>query len=77
MAVIGVKNEEHGEIVKAFVVKSDPALTAEQIIKASRKDLTGYKVPREIEFREELPKTNVGKVLRRALREEEEKKNTK
>ncbi len=75
VAVIGVKNEEHGEIVKAFIVKSDPALTAEQVIKECRKDLTGYKVPREIEFRTELPKTNVGKVLRRALREEEEQKH--
>lgn len=73
VAVIGVKNEEHGEIVKAFIVKSDPALTSEQVIAHCRKELTGYKVPREIEFRAELPKTNVGKVLRRALREEEQK----
>lgn len=75
VAVIGVKNEEHGEIVKAFVVRSDPNLTAEQVIAESRKDLTGYKVPREVEFRTELPKTNVGKILRRALREEEVKKH--
>ncbi len=77
VAVIGVKNEEHGEIVKAFIVKSDPELTSAQVVAHCRKDLTGYKVPREIEFREELPKTNVGKVLRRALREEEEKKQSK
>ena len=76
VAVIGVKNEEHGEIVKAFIVKSDPAITPEQVIKHCRTDLTGYKVPREIEFRTELPKTNVGKVLRRALREEEEQKHS-
>lgn len=70
VAVIGVKSEEHGEIVKAFIVRSDPTLTAEEIISQCHKGLTNYKVPREIEFRTELPKTNVGKVLRRALREE-------
>lgn len=73
VAVIGVKSAAHGEIVKAFIVRKDPGLTPEQVIKFCHKELTGYKVPREIEFRTELPKTNVGKVLRRALREEEEK----
>ncbi|HRE30975.1 MAG TPA: AMP-binding protein [Candidatus Berkiella sp.] len=77
VAIIGVKNDEHGEIVKAFIVSIDPALTAEQVIAYCRKDLTGYKVPREIEFRTELPKTNVGKILRRALREEENMKHAK
>ncbi len=73
VAVIGVKSAAHGEIVKAFIVPSDPALTAEKVIKFCHNELTNYKVPREVEFRTELPKTNVGKVLRRALREEEEK----
>ncbi|MBS0289733.1 MAG: AMP-binding protein [Proteobacteria bacterium] len=75
VAVIGVKDEMHGEIVKAFIVRKDPALTAEQVIKYCHTQLTGYKVPRQVEFRTELPKTNVGKVLRRALREEEDKKH--
>ncbi len=73
VAVIGVKSASHREIVKAFIVRKDPTLTSEQVIKFCHKELTGYKVPREVEFRTELPKTNVGKVLRRALREEEEK----
>lgn len=73
VAVIGVKSAAHGEIVKAFIVRKDPSLTPEQVIKFCHTELTGYKVPREVEFRTELPKTNVGKVLRRALREEEEK----
>ncbi|MBS0286880.1 MAG: AMP-binding protein [Proteobacteria bacterium] len=71
VAVIGVKSASHGEIVKAFIVRKDPTLTAEQVIAFCHKELTGYKVPKEVEFRAELPKTNVGKVLRRALREEE------
>lgn len=70
VAVIGVECGVEGEKVKAFVVKSDPNLTEEKIIEECHKDLTNYKVPKEIEFRDELPKTNVGKVLRRALREE-------
>ncbi|MGD9590958.1 MAG: AMP-binding protein [Candidatus Berkiella sp.] len=73
VAVIGVKSASHGEIVKAFIVRKDPTLTAKQVIDFCHKELTNYKVPKEVEFREELPKTNVGKVLRRALREEEEK----
>jgi long-chain acyl-CoA synthetase len=73
VAVIGVKSELHGEIVKAFIVRKDPSLTPEDVIAHCHKELTGYKVPKEIEFRTELPKTNVGKVLRRALREEEQK----
>jgi long-chain acyl-CoA synthetase len=52
------------------VVKKDPKLTAEALIAHSRKELTGYKVPRHVYFRSELPKTNVGKILRRALRDE-------
>ena len=56
--------------MKAFVVKKDPNLTAEELIKFCHSELTNYKVPKQIEFRGDLPKTNVGKILRRALREE-------
>jgi long-chain acyl-CoA synthetase len=73
VAVIGKKSEEHGEIVKAYIVKSDPSLTAEKIIDECHISLTNYKVPHEIEFRTTLPKSNVGKILRRVLREEAEK----
>ena len=69
-AVIGVEDSRSGEAVKAFVVKKDPNLTAEDIIKFCSTQLTGYKMPKHIEFRTELPKTNVGKILRRALRDE-------
>lgn len=70
VAVIGVPDEHSGEIVKAVIVKRDPTLTAEEVIAHARKSLTNYKVPRLVEFRSELPKTNVGKILRRALRDE-------
>lgn len=70
VAAIGIPNEETGEAVKLFVVKLDPALSAEDLIAHCRANLTRYKVPHHIEFRDELPKTNVGKILRRALREE-------
>jgi long-chain acyl-CoA synthetase len=69
-AVVGVPDEHSGEAVKVFVVRRDPALTAEQLMDYCRQQLTGYKKPKYIEFRDELPKTNVGKILRRALREE-------
>jgi long-chain acyl-CoA synthetase len=68
-AVVGVPDEASGEAVKLYVVKKDPALTAESLIAHCREMLAGYKVPRLIEFIEELPKSNVGKVLRRELRE--------
>jgi long-chain acyl-CoA synthetase len=58
--------------VKLFVVRSDPSLTAEQVIAHARENLTGYKVPRKVEFMEELPKSNVGKVLRRELKDRED-----
>jgi long-chain acyl-CoA synthetase len=69
-AVIGVPDDKSGEAVKAFVVKKDANVTAEDIIKYCRDNLTAYKVPKLIEFRTELPKTNVGKILRRQLRDE-------
>src|SRR5580692_899612 len=69
-AVIGVADAKSGEAVKAFVVKKDPSLTAEDIIRFCGTQLTHYKIPKQIEFRTTLPKTNVGKILRRALREE-------
>ena len=68
VGVIGEADEKCGEIVKAVIVKKDQSLTKEDVIKHCKKSLTGYKVPRIIEFRAELPKTNVGKILRRELR---------
>jgi long-chain acyl-CoA synthetase len=67
-AVSGVEDARSGEAVKAFVVKSDPNVTAEDIIRFCSTQLTNYKVPKQIEFRTDLPKTNVGKILRRELR---------
>jgi long-chain acyl-CoA synthetase len=69
-AVIGVPDDKSGEAVKLFVVKKDPALSEDDIRKHCEANLTGYKRPRYVEFRTELPKTNVGKILRRALRDE-------
>ncbi|MCP1773058.1 long-chain acyl-CoA synthetase [Neisseria perflava] len=70
VACIGVPNEKTGEALKVFVVKKDPSLTAEELTAFCRTELTGYKVPKDIEFRDELPKSNVGKILRRELRNE-------
>ncbi|MDW6016530.1 long-chain-fatty-acid--CoA ligase FadD [Vibrio plantisponsor] len=70
VAAIGQAHEISGEVVKIFVVKRDPSLTKEDVIEHCREYLTGYKVPKLVEFRDELPKTNVGKILRRVLREE-------
>jgi long-chain acyl-CoA synthetase len=67
-AAIGVPDEKQGEAIKVFVVKNDPTLTEEAVASHCRQNLTGYKIPRYIEFRDELPKTNVGKILRRELR---------
>jgi long-chain acyl-CoA synthetase len=69
-AVIGVPDEHSGEVPKVYVVKKDPQLTEQDVLEHCRKELTGYKRPKYVEFRTELPKTNVGKILRRALREE-------
>ena len=68
-AAIGVPDEDAGEAVKLFVVRSDPSVTAEAVKAFCRGELTGYKRPKHVEFRDELPKTNVGKVLRRKLRD--------
>ena len=69
-AAIGVPDEHSGEVVKVFVVRKDPALTEHDIQEYCKTELTGYKRPKYVEFRNELPKTNVGKILRRALRDE-------
>jgi long-chain acyl-CoA synthetase len=73
-AAVGIPDAKSGEAVKLFVVKKDPALTAEALLAHCREQLTGYKCPREVEFRTELPKSNVGKILRRELRDEARKK---
>jgi long-chain acyl-CoA synthetase len=70
VAAVAQADENSGEVVALFVVKKDPALTAEALIAHCRTELTGYKVPKHVYFRSELPKTNVGKILRRALRDE-------
>jgi long-chain acyl-CoA synthetase len=68
-AAIGLPDERSGEIVKIFVVRKDDSVTEQDIIDHCRENLTGYKRPRIVEFRDDLPKTNVGKILRRALRD--------
>ena len=68
-ATIGVADEHSGEGVKLYVVKKDPGLTEQDILAYCKEQLTGYKRPKHVEFRADLPKTNVGKILRRALRE--------
>jgi long-chain acyl-CoA synthetase len=70
-AAIGVPDEHSGEVVKIFVVRKDSTLTEKQLADFLKDQLTGYKKPRYIEFRDELPKTNVGKILRRELRDKE------
>jgi long-chain acyl-CoA synthetase len=70
VAAVGVPDDKSGEAVKVVIVKKDPNLTAEQVKAHARENLTGYKQPRFVEFRTELPKTNVGKILRRELRDQ-------
>jgi long-chain acyl-CoA synthetase len=70
VAAVAQPDERSGESVVLFVVRKDPNLTAEALLEYCRQHLTGYKQPRRIEFRKDLPKTNVGKILRRALRDE-------
>ena len=71
VAAIGIPNDKSGEVVKVFVVKKDKSLTEDEVIQHCRQGLTGYKIPKEIEWRDELPKSNVGKILRRKLKEKE------
>lgn len=71
VACVGIPDDKSGELVKLFIVKKDPELTEETVRAFCKENLTAYKCPKKIEFRSELPKTNVGKILRRALREEE------
>lgn len=73
-AAVGVPDAKSGEAVKLFVVKKDPTLSGEALLAHCREQLTGYKCPRDVEFRTELPKSNVGKILRRELRDEARKK---
>ena len=75
-AAVGVPDKKSGEAVKLYVVKKDPSLTAEAVLQYCRGHLTAYKCPREVEFRAELPKSNVGKILRRELRDEARRKAT-
>jgi long-chain acyl-CoA synthetase len=75
-AAIGVPDPKSGEAVKLFAVRKDASLTEEALLAYCRQHLTGYKCPREVEFRAELPKSNVGKILRRELRDEARRKAT-
>ena len=70
VAAVAQPDERAGEVVALFVVKKDPALTEEALVEHCRKSLTGYKVPKRVYFRDELPKTNVGKILRRELKDQ-------
>jgi long-chain acyl-CoA synthetase len=74
---VGVPDERSSEVPKVFIVKKDPALTEKDVLDHCRKNLTAYKIPKYVEFRASLPKTNVGKILRRALRDETLKKDAK
>jgi long-chain acyl-CoA synthetase len=69
-AAIGVADQKSGEVVKIFAVRKDENITEQDVIDYCRDNLTGYKRPKIVEFRDDLPKTNVGKILRRALRDE-------
>jgi long-chain acyl-CoA synthetase len=69
-AAIGVADKKSGEVVKVFAVRTNESITEQDVIDFCRENLTGYKRPKIVEFRDELPKTNVGKILRRALRDD-------
>ena len=68
VAAIGVPDEKSGEVPKLFIVKKDQSLTTEEVLAYAKQNLTGYKCPRYVEFMDELPKSNVGKILRKDLR---------
>lgn len=68
-AAVGIPSEKSGECVKLFVVKKDSSLKEKELMEYCRENLTAYKVPKEIEFRDSLPKSNVGKILRRELKD--------
>lgn len=70
VGMIGVPDEKSGEAIKVYLVKKDPALTTEAVIADCHANLTGYKVPKQVEFRDKLPKSPIGKILRRKLKEE-------
>ncbi|MFA5490245.1 MAG: AMP-binding protein, partial [Candidimonas sp.] len=70
VAAVGVPDEKSGEVVKLFVIRKNDRLTEEELIKHCRTKLTGYKTPKHVEFRQDLPRSNIGKVLRRKLRDE-------
>ncbi len=74
-AAIGIPDPKSNEVVKIFVVRKDKSLTEKELIAHCRENLTGYKIPKSVEWRDELPKSNVGKILRRVLKEEEEAKS--
>lgn len=76
VGVVGIVDEESGERVKACIVRKDSTLTAEQIINHCKEHLTAYKIPKVVEFFDELPKTNVGKILRRALKNQEKEQKS-
>jgi long-chain acyl-CoA synthetase len=76
VAAVGVPDAKSTEVVKVFVVPRDPSLTEDEVKSHCQKNLTGYKIPKYVEFRKELPKTNVGKILRRALRDENKSEKT-
>jgi long-chain acyl-CoA synthetase len=77
VAAVAQPDDRSGEVVAVFIVKKDPALNAEEVVAFCKRELTGYKVPKHVYFRDELPKTNVGKILRRTLRDElQEQKRT-
>jgi len=73
-AAIGVPDDKTGEAIKVFFVRRDSKLSVKEVQEYCRSHLTGYKVPKQVEFRDELPKTNVGKVLSRTLRDDERAK---